>query len=361
MIHKKNSKTCKSAFWQCRGIFDLPLKEEAVKKLETKMSEPSFWDHGDAAQKVIADLHALKLWTVPYQDIYKRFQDIQDLLPEAEALQDGELVKELLDNLCQIDEKLKELEVRKMLGGELDNKDCYLEINAGAGGTESCDWASMLSRMYQRYAQKKGWKVEVIDRLDGDVAGIKSITFRLSGSFAYGYCKSEKGVHRLVRISPFDSNAKRHTSFASVDITPLIEDVTVEIRSEDLKIDTYRASGAGGQHVNKTDSAVRIKHIPSGIVVSCQSERSQIQNRETCLSMLRSKLYEKECLEKEEKLSRLGGEKKEIAWGSQIRNYVFQPYTLVKDTRTGWESGNVAAVMDGEIEPFVQAYLKEFG
>jgi peptide chain release factor 2 len=325
------------------------------------MADPNFWDDGDAAKKVIDALHALKLWTVPYFDLKKRFDDIKELLPEAEILADEILIQELIEGLSQIDKQLGDLEVRKMLGGELDNKDCYLEINSGAGGTESCDWVAMLSRMYQRYATRKGWKIEIVDRLEGEIAGIKSITFRFSGSFAYGYCKSEKGVHRLVRISPFDSNAKRHTSFASVNVTPLIEDVQVEIRTEDLRVDTYRASGAGGQHVNKTDSAVRITHIPTNIVVSCQNQRSQIQNRETCMIMLKSKIYEKDYLEKQEKLASLGGEKKEIAWGSQIRNYVFQPYTLVKDTRTRFEMGNIEAVMDGEIEGFVNAYLKDFG
>jgi len=325
------------------------------------MSVPEFWDDQEAAQKIIEESNGLKLWTIPYQELKKRFEDIKDLLPEAFALGDGELVQELLQNLSDIEKKLGDLEVRKMLSGELDNKDCFLEINAGAGGTESCDWAAMLSRMYQRWAMKRGWKVEVIDRLEGEVAGIKNITFRISGPFAFGYCKSEKGVHRLVRISPFDSNARRHTSFASVDVTPIIEDLQIEVRPEDLRIDTYRASGAGGQHVNKTDSAVRMTHIPTGIVVSCQSERSQIQNRETCLKMLRSKIYEKEYNERQEKIAAMGGEKKEIAWGSQIRNYVFQPYTLVKDTRTKHEVGNIEAVMDGEIDEFVNAYLKEFG
>jgi peptide chain release factor 2 len=215
--------------------------------------------------------------------------------------------------------------------------------------------------MYQRFAARRGWKVEVIDRQEGDVAGLKSMTFRFSAPFAYGYCKSEKGVHRLVRISPFDSNARRHTSFASVDVTPIVEDVEIEINPEEIRIDTYRASGAGGQHVNKTDSAVRMTHIPTNIVVSCQSQRSQIQNRETCMKMLLSKLYEKQVVERNQKLSSMGGEKKEIAWGSQIRNYVFQPYTLVKDTRTKFEMGNVDAVMDGEIDEFINAYLKEFG
>ena len=325
------------------------------------MATSAFWDDQEGAQKVIAKCNALKNWTIPYQEIKNRFQDVKDLLPEAEAIGDEQLVKELLQSLLGIEKELADLEVRKMLGGELDSKDCYLEINAGAGGTESCDWAEMLSRMYQRYAAKKNWKVEVVDRLDGDVAGIKNITFRFSGPFAYGYCKSEKGVHRLVRISPFDSNARRHTSFVSVDVIPLIEEVQVEVRPEDIKTDTFRASGAGGQHVNKTDSAVRITHTPTGIVVSCQSERSQIQNRETCMKMLRSKLYEKEVLAREEKLSQMGGEKRDIAWGSQIRNYVFQPYTLVKDTRTKVEIGNIQSVMDGEIDEFVQTYLKMFG
>ena len=325
------------------------------------MAASEFWDDQDAAQKVIEACNQLKLWTVPFQDINSRFQDVVELLPEAIELGDSELVHELTESLTDIEKKLADLEVRKMLSGELDNKDCYLEINAGAGGTESCDWAAMLSRMYQRWATKRGWTVEVIDRQEGDVAGIKSMTFRFTGPFAYGYCKSEKGVHRLVRISPFDSNAKRHTSFVSVDITPIIDDVQVEVRPEDIRVDTFRASGAGGQHVNKTDSAVRMTHIPTNIVVSCQSQRSQIQNRETCMNMLRSKLYEKEYNERQQRLASIGGEKKEIAWGSQLRNYVFQPYTLVKDTRTKYEVGNINAVMDGEIDDFVNAYLKEFG
>lgn len=325
------------------------------------MADPNFWDEAEAAQKVIDECNSLKAWTVPYQDLCKRFADVKELLPEAESINDSELIQELTASLTDIEKGLNELEVRKMLSGELDGKDCYLEINAGAGGTESCDWAAMLARMYQRWAAKRGWKIEEIDRLDGEVAGIKNLTLKLSGPFVYGYCKSEKGVHRLVRISPFDSNAKRHTSFASVNITPIVDDVQIEIRPEDLRVDTFRASGAGGQHVNKTDSAVRLTHIPSGFVVSCQNQRSQIQNKETCMKMLSSKLYEKGVQEREAKLSSLGGEKKEIAWGSQIRNYVFQPYTLVKDTRTKFEVGNINAVMDGDLDDFVNAYLKEFG
>lgn len=337
-------------------------KEARVKELEARMEAPSFWDDNDAAQKIIADCNDLKAWTIPYNDLKRRFDDIQALLPEADAMNDEALIGELLQEFDRVDQGLSELEVRKMLSGEMDNKNCYLSINSGAGGTEACDWALMLSRMYQRWAAKRGWKAEVVDSVDGDVAGIKSITFKFTGPYAYGYAKAEKGVHRLVRISPFDSNAKRHTSFASVDVTPEItDDIEIDIKWEDVRIDTYRASGAGGQHVNKTDSAVRMTHIPTGIVVSCQTQRSQIQNREACAKMLKSKLYELEVTQRENALKAMAGEKKEIAWGSQIRNYVFQPYTLVKDTRTKAESGNIQAVMDGDLDEFVNAYLKEFG
>lgn len=326
------------------------------------MEAATFWDDNDKAQKVISECNLLKAWTLPYKDFKNRFSDVRDLLPEASELGNEELLSQLLTELNEIDKGLSELEIRKMLSGELDSKNCYLSINAGAGGTEACDWALMLSRMYQRWASRRGWKVEIIDVVDGDVAGIKSMTLKFAGPFAFGYAKSEKGVHRLVRISPFDSNAKRHTSFASVDITPEItDDIIIDIRPDDLRIDTYRSSGAGGQHVNKTDSAVRITHLPSGIVVSCQNQRSQVQNKEACFKMLRSKLYEIQVTEREKSLQSLGGEKKEIAWGSQIRNYVFQPYTLVKDTRTKVESGNIQAVMDGDLDDFVNGYLKEFG
>ncbi len=327
------------------------------------MEMPGFWDRNEEAQKVIADCNELKSWTTPYQEIRTRFEAVENLLPEASGLNEESLIDELLTELDLIEAELSRLEVRRMLSGEMDQKNCYLSINAGAGGTEACDWAQMLSRMYQRWAESKGWKLSVVDSVDGDVAGIKSITFKLVGPFAYGYAKAEKGVHRLVRISPFDSNAKRHTSFASVDVTPEItDDIQIDIKSTDLRIDTFRSSGAGGQHVNVTDSAVRMTHLPTGIIVSCQNERSQIQNREACLKMLRSKLYEREVLERENALKALSGEKKEIAWGSQIRNYVFQPYTLVKDTRTGYEAGNIEAMMDGDLlDDFIVAYLKEFG
>ena len=326
------------------------------------MEAPDFWNDNTAAQKIISECNDLKAWTIPYQELKQRFENVKSLLPEVDESEDAEFFAQLVAELNGVDKSLSELEVRRMLSGELDNKNCFVSINAGAGGTEACDWALMLSRMYQRWGAKRNWKVEVLDSVDGEVAGIKSMTLKFSGPFAYGYCKSERGVHRLVRISPFDSNARRHTSFASVDVTPEIdEDIQVELKPDHLKIDTYRASGAGGQHVNKTDSAVRITHLPTGFIVSCQSERSQIQNRETCLKMLRAKLYEKELSERENKLKELSGEKKEIAWGSQIRNYVFQPYTLVKDTRTKYEVGNIHAVMDGDLDDFVNAYLKEFG
>ncbi len=326
------------------------------------MEGNAFWLDADRAQTIINECNQLKAWTIPFQDLKKRFDDIKSLLPEAYETKELDLVDELVCDLNRVDAALSDLEVRRMLAGELDSKDCYLTINSGAGGTEACDWAQMLSRMYQRWAAKKGWSVEIVDCVDGDVAGLKSITLKFRGSYAYGYAKAEKGVHRLVRISPFDSNAKRHTSFASVDITPEItDDIKIDIKPEDVRIDTYRSSGAGGQHVNKTDSAVRLTHMPSGIVVSCQTQRSQVQNKEACFQMLRSKLYEQEVIEREQAMNALKGEKKDNAFGSQIRNYVFQPYTLVKDTRTKAESGNIQAVMDGDIDEFVNAYLKEFG
>jgi peptide chain release factor 2 len=340
----------------------LAKKDSQVKELESQMEESSFWEDPDEAQKTIARCNELRAWTLPYADLKLRFESAASLLPEAVELDDKELIDELKEELIDVQKKLTALEIRRMLGGELDNKNCFISINAGAGGTEACDWAEMLDRMYQRWAALRGWKVELIDRVDGEVAGIKSATLKISGPFAYGYAKAEKGVHRLVRISPFDSSNRRHTSFASVDVSPEItDDIVIEIRPDDLRIDTYRSSGAGGQHVNVTDSAVRITHHPTGIVVTCQSERSQTQNKETCMKMLRSKLYEREVLEREEKLRAISGEKKEIAWGSQIRNYVFQPYTLVKDTRTGVQIGDVQSVMNGEIDPFINAYLKEMG
>lgn len=327
------------------------------------MEAVDFWDNHSKAQHTIAEANQLKGWTIPYREIKERFESVESLFPEASEMGDDELITDLLQELDKIESKIADLEVRRMLSGEMDNKNCFLSINAGAGGTEACDWALMLFRMYQRWAERKGWKVELLDQVDGEVAGIKSATLKFTGPFAYGYSKAEKGVHRLVRISPFDSSNRRHTSFASVDVSPEItDDIQVEIKPGDIRVDTFRSSGAGGQHVNVTDSAVRITHLPTGLVVSCQSERSQTQNRETCMKLLMSKLYEKEMMERQENLKAMGGEKKEIAWGSQIRNYVFQPYTLIKDARTGYEVGNVQSMMDGELlDDFIVAYLKEFG
>ncbi|NGX58587.1 MAG: Peptide chain release factor 2 [Chlamydiae bacterium] len=337
-------------------------KETQVKILEQKMEQSDFWDDNVSAQKVISECNELRSWTQPYYELKRRFEDVQSLIPEAYDADDQDLVDELLAELDAVEKGISDLEIRKMLSGELDSKSCFLSINAGAGGTEACDWVLMLSRMYRRWAERRSWKVEEVDVLPGEVAGIKSITLKFSGPFAYGYSKAEKGVHRLVRISPFDSNSRRHTSFASVDVSPEItDDIDIEVRPDDIRIDTYRASGAGGQHVNKTESAVRITHIPSGIVVACQAERSQLQNKETCFKMLKSKLYEKEVMEREAEIRKLSGDKRKIEWGSQIRSYVFQPYTMVKDTRTNHEQTNINAVMDGDLDPFVNAYLKEFG
>ncbi|MFN0065254.1 MAG: peptide chain release factor 2 [Chlamydiales bacterium] len=342
---------------------DLGTKQSRVTLLEEKMGVQTFWDDQESAKQVIAELNDLRGWTEPYAHIKKEFSDVEALLPEADEMSDEGLVKELLVQLDRVENNLSQLEVRRMLSGKMDKNNCYLSINSGAGGTEACDWALMLSRMYQRWAERRGWKVEVVDVVDGEVAGIKNMTFKFTAPFAFGYTKAERGVHRLVRISPFDSGARRHTSFASVDVIPEIaDDLQVEVLPQDIRVDTFRASGAGGQHVNTTDSAVRMTHIPTGIVVTCQNERSQIQNRESCMKMLKSKLYEKEMAERKESLKEMGGEKMDIAWGSQIRNYVFQPYTLVKDARTGYEIGNINAMMDGELlDDFIIAYLKEFG
>ena len=337
-------------------------KQAQVEELTKKMEQPTFWDDAQSAQKVIDQSNQLKAWTQPYRELKERFENVQSLLPEVSESQEPEFYHELISELAKIESGLEELEVKKMLSGEMDPKNCYLSINSGAGGTEACDWAQMLGRMYERFVNQRSWKIEVIDKVEGDVAGIKSVTYKISGPFAYGYCKAEKGVHRLVRISPFDSNARRHTSFASVDVIPEVDDdIAIEVRPDQIRVDTFRASGAGGQHVNTTDSAVRITHISTGIVVSCQNERSQIQNRETAMKLLKAKLYEKECLERESRIKEMGGEKKDIAWGSQIRNYVFQPYTLVKDTRTKYEVGDINAVMDGDLDGFIHAFLKEFG
>ncbi|ADI51136.1 Bacterial Peptide Chain Release Factor 2 (RF-2) [Chlamydia trachomatis A2497] len=331
--------------------------------MEQQAVQDGFWDDVVRAGKISERIARLKQQLSEFNELKNKVSAIQFFLEDEESSKDLEMQKELEKEFVFCEKKITEWETLRLLSGELDRNSCFLSINAGAGGTESCDWVEMLLRMYMRWASSHSWRIEVIDRLDGEVAGIKHITLKLVGEYAYGYAKAESGVHRLVRISPFDSNAKRHTSFASVEVFPEIDDkIEVEIRPGDIRIDTYRSSGAGGQHVNVTDSAVRITHFPTGIVVSCQNERSQIQNREACMNMLRARIYQKLLQERLEKQNIDRKNKKEISWGSQIRNYVFQPYTLVKDVRTGYEVGNIQAMMDGELlDAFIKAYLVDYG
>ena len=327
-------------------------------QLEEVSMDNAFWNDTQRAQKVLQELKGYKDTIEKYEKLCSSFEDIILLIEMANEENDLELADEAKREAAQFTENYESMLVTTLLDGEYDRNNAILELHPGAGGTESCDWVSMLLRMYTRWADSKGYKVEVLDYLDGDEAGIKSVTISVIGENAYGYLKSEKGIHRLVRISPFDSSGRRHTSFASCDVMPeLSDEINIEIRPEDLKIDTYRSTGAGGQHVNTTDSAVRITHMPTGIVVQCQNERSQIQNRERAMQMLRAKLYEKQEEERLEKMDGIRGEKKEIAWGSQIRSYVFHPYNLVKDHRTSEETGNTSAVMDGDIDRFMNAYL----
>lgn len=320
---------------------------------------PDLWNDPDQAQKVMQELTFLKNQVELVERLEIQQSDLTGLLELAVSEGEDELLKEICDGVADLTEEVNKLELSTMLNGEYDRFNTYLTIHPGAGGTESQDWAEMLLRMYVRWAERKGYQVEFLDYQPGDEAGVKSVTLQISGPNAYGYLRSERGVHRLVRISPFDASGRRHTSFTSVDIVPEIDDsIEVEIRPEDLKIDTYRSSGAGGQHVNKTESAVRITHLPTGIVVACQNERSQFQNRDRAMQMLKAKLFEKYRQEQEAKLAQIKGEHTEIAWGNQIRSYIFCPYTLVKDHRTEAETGNVQAVMDGELDQFIEAYLK---
>ncbi len=327
---------------------------------EYKMSAPDFWDDNDRAQKLIGEMNAVKSVVDDFNALNQEYEDLAVMIELAEEEQDDSMTADLEAGVRAMLEKLSAFELQLLLNQPYDKFDAILELHPGAGGTESQDWAEMLLRMYRRYSEKRGYKVEVLDYLPGDEAGVKSVTLAIKGHNAYGYLKAEKGVHRLVRISPFDSSGRRHTSFVSCDVVPEIaEDVSeIEIRPEDLRVDTYRSSGAGGQHVNKTESAVRLTHLPTGIVVSCQIERSQIGNRERAMTMLRSKLYERRLEEQAKHLAEIRGEHSDIAWGSQIRSYVFHPYSMVKDHRTSFETGNVGAVMDGELDGFIDAYLR---
>lgn len=323
------------------------------------MTQPDFWNDQQKAQAIINEANGLKDLVNEYKDLLETQENLDLTYELVKEENDTELKAELESELEDFTKRLNRYELELLLSEPYDKNNAILELHPGAGGTESQDWGSMLLRMYTRWAEKKGYKVETLDYLPGDEAGIKSVTLLIKGHNAYGYLKAEKGVHRLVRISPFDSSGRRHTSFVSCDVMPEFnEEVEIEIRNEDLKIDTYRSSGAGGQHVNTTDSAVRITHLPTGIVVTCQSERSQIQNRERAMNMLKAKLYQKKLEEQEKELAEIRGEQKEIGWGSQIRSYVFHPYSMVKDHRTNTETGNVQAVMDGEIDMFIDAYLR---
>ncbi|EAZ84838.1 peptide chain release factor 2 [Bacillus sp. B14905] len=323
------------------------------------MLEPGFWDDQQGAQVIINEGNGLKAIVNEYKELEEIHENLDMTLELLREEPDEELQEELGKELVEFQQKMADFELQLLLSGPYDQNNAILELHPGAGGTESQDWGSMLLRMYTRWAEKRGFKVETMDYLPGDEAGIKSVTISIKGHNAFGYLQAEKGVHRLVRISPFDSSGRRHTSFVSCDVMPEFdENIEIDIRTEDLKIDTYRATGAGGQHINTTDSAVRITHIPTGTVVQCQAERSQIKNREKAMAMLKGKLYQLELEKQQAQLDEIRGEQKDIGWGSQIRSYVFHPYSMVKDHRTNEETGNVGAVMDGDVDPFINAYLR---
>ena len=338
---------------------NLDAKKERIAELSRYMEAPDFWDDPERSQKMTKELKSLEDTVKSYTTLSTQYDDISELIEMGYEENDPEVIPVIQESLDEFTTNLEALRRSTLLNGEYDKNNAIIRLNAGAGGTEACDWSSMLYRMYTRYADRNGFSVEVLDMLDGDEAGIKSVTFQVNGENAYGYLKSEKGVHRLVRISPFNAAGKRQTSFVSCDVMPEIEeDLDVEINDDDLRIDTYRSSGAGGQHINKTSSAIRITHLPTGIVVTCQNERSQFQNKDKAMQMLKAKLYMLKQQENEEKISGIRGEVKDIAWGNQIRSYVLQPYTMVKDHRTGASSGNAGAVLDGDIDLFISAYLR---
>ena len=339
--------------------FDISKLEKELKDLEVETLKEYFWQDTKHSNKVLAKIKSIKNKVNEYRKIESEIQNLNELTELTNMEPDEEIAKDIIKSTKIIEQEVEKLEIATLLSGKYDANNAIVTIHPGAGGTESQDWAEMLYRMYTRWADKNEYKVTELDYLEGEEAGIKSVTFEIIGEYAYGYMKGEMGVHRLVRISPFDSGGRRHTSFASVEVLPEItDDIEIDINPDDLRIDTYRASGAGGQHINKTSSAVRITHIPTNIVVACQSERSQIQNRETAMRMLKSKLLDLKEKEHKEKIEDLKGEQREIAWGSQIRSYVFCPYTMVKDHRTNYEVGNVEAVMDGKIDDFMESYLK---
>jgi peptide chain release factor 2 len=344
------------------GVFDRPAAGqkplgERIAEIEARAAEPGFWNDQAGAEKAMGELKALKNRYEPWRILHAGVEDLWTLYDLAQEAGDEAEAPGIETEFKELSARYEKQNIYELMGGEVDRNGCFLTIHSGAGGTEACDWSQMLYRMYLRWAERKGFAVEEVDRLDAE-GGIKSATCRIDGDYAYGYLKGESGVHRLVRISPFDANARRHTSFASAYIFPVIDDtIEVDIRPEDLRVDTYRSGGAGGQHINKTDSAVRFTHLPTGIVVACQNERSQIKNRQIAMSMLKARLYEYYRQEKERENEKFAQEKKDISWGNQIRSYVFQPYTMVKDYRTKAEVGNIQAVMDGDIDIFIEEYL----
>lgn len=343
---------------EVKGSLDLESKEKRIAELDRMMEEPGFWDNPDESTKIVRENKSLKDTVERYQKLAVGFEDIGGMIEMGNEENDPDMVPEIREMLDEFIAELDALKAETLLTGEYDRNNAILRLNAGAGGTESSDWCSMLYRMYTRWAERQGYSVEVLDLLDGDVAGIKSVTIQINGENAYGRLRSEHGVHRLVRISPFNAAGKRQTSFVSCDIMPeLSKDIHVDINPDDIRVDTYRSSGAGGQHINKTSSAIRITHIPTGIVVTCQNERSQFQNKDKAMQMLEAKLFLLEQQQQAEKADEIRGAVKEIGWGNQIRSYVLQPYTMVKDHRSGFSTGNVDAVLDGEIDDFMTAYL----
>ncbi len=339
--------------------FDIANSKQELQQLEQKTAENDFWQKDQKeTSKILAQIKQLKSKIEKYENADSEVEELIELTELANLEKDEEVAKEIIKSTNKLEQEIEKIQLETLLSGKYDKNNAILTIHPGAGGTESQDWAEMLYRMYTRWATKNGYEVKELDYLEGDEAGIKSVTFEIVGQNAYGYMKGEMGVHRLVRISPFDAGGRRHTSFASLEVLPEItDDIQIDINPDDLRIDTYRASGAGGQHINKTSSAIRITHIPTNTVVACQSERSQLQNRETAMKMLKSKLFDLKEKEQKEKIEDLKGEQKDIAWGSQIRSYVFCPYTLVKDHRTNFEVGNVESVMDGNIDGFIESYL----
>nr|WP_321022690.1 peptide chain release factor 2 [Enterocloster bolteae] len=344
---------------EVRDSLDLDNKVRRIAELDKSMEEPGFWDEPEQSTRMVRESKNLKDEVDTYRALEQQYEDIQVMIQMGYEENDSSLIPEIEEMLEQFKETLENMRMKLLLSGEYDSNNAILRLNAGAGGTESCDWCSMLYRMYCRWAESKGFKAHVLDFLDGEEAGIKSVTVQIDGENAYGYLRSEHGVHRLVRISPFNSAGKRQTSFVSCDVMPNIEeDIDIEVNPDDIRVDTYRSSGAGGQHINKTSSAIRITHFPTGIVVTCQNERSQFQNKEKAMQMLKAKLLMVKQEEQAAKAAGIRGDVKDIGWGSQIRSYVLQPYTMVKDHRTGEESGNVDAVLDGAIDNFISAYLR---